>query len=93
MRKLIAYGAVWCDPCKRMAPVIDRVFSDSDFQSWYSGIERVDVDADPVRAAKAGVNALPTYVIVDEGGNEIKRHVGVWNGPYIEQKLREWLTS
>lgn len=91
MRTLLFFTASWCDPCKRIAPVIDDIFSDPDLHKFYSGVERVDVDIDPIRAAKNRVNGLPTFIIVNENNEEVARHEGIWSGVYMRNKIIDWL--
>lgn len=36
----------------------------------------IDVDEDPVAAAKYGVRGVPTMIVVDQDGNELRRVTG-----------------
>ena len=69
---LIDFFAEWCGPCKMMAPVLDEVARD------YAGklkVVKVDVDESGETAAKFGVTAMPTFVLV-KNGQETFRRVG-----------------
>lgn len=72
-QKLLHFTAEWCNPCKRMAPIIDE------FISNYPEIEyvRINVDENPSVAIENGVMSIPNLVIID--GDIKKQHVGVAN--------------
>lgn len=91
MRKLLIFTASWCDPCRRMAPIMEDLFSSGDLDPWYSGREIIDVDTDWKTPQRWGVNGVPTYIILDDRGQEIARHTGAWSGLYIRQHMRDWL--
>jgi thioredoxin 1 len=69
---LIDFFAEWCGPCKRMAPVLDEVARDFDGKLK---VVKVDVDESGEIAARFGVTAMPTFVVVKDG-KELFRHVG-----------------
>ena len=67
---LIDFFAEWCGPCKMMAPVLDEVARD------YAGklkVVKVDVDESGEIAAKFGVTAMPTFVLVKDGQETFRR--------------------
>jgi len=69
---LIDFFAEWCGPCKMMAPVLDEVARD------YAGtlkVVKVDVDESAETAARFGVTAMPTFVLVKDG-QETYRRIG-----------------
>jgi thioredoxin-like negative regulator of GroEL len=39
-------------------------------------VVEIDVDEDPVAAAKYGIRGVPTLILVDDNGNELKRVSG-----------------
>ena len=69
---LVDFFAEWCGPCKMMAPVLDEVARD------YAGklkVVKVDVDESGETAARFGVTAMPTFVLV-KNGREAFRRIG-----------------
>lgn len=70
--KLYDFWAEWCGPCKMMNPLIDEI------ESEHPEIEiiRVNVDENPGLSQEYGVRSIPTYVLVDESGEEVKRLIG-----------------
>lgn len=70
---LIDFWAVWCGPCRMIAPTIEELATD------YSGkatIAKVDVDEAPGLAEQFGVSSIPTLLVLKDG-KEVKRFVGV----------------
>jgi thioredoxin 1 len=61
---LIDFWAIWCGPCKMLAPVVDEV------AAAYSGkvkVGKMDVDSNPVTPQRYGVRGIPTLLIFKNG--------------------------
>ena len=72
---LLDFSAVWCGPCKVLAPIVEKLADE------YKGKVRVgklDIDESPGVASKFGIRGVPTVVVFKEG-KEAGRHVGVTN--------------
>ena len=69
---LYDFWAEWCGPCKMMNPIVDEI--ELDFPKLE--IVRVNVDENPSLMEEYGVRSIPTYVLTDEDGAEIKRVIG-----------------
>jgi thioredoxin 1 len=72
---LLDFSAVWCGPCKVLAPIVEKLADE------YKGKVRVgklDIDESPGVASKFGIRGVPTVVVFKEG-KESGRHVGVTN--------------
>jgi thioredoxin 1 len=80
---LLDFSAVWCGPCKALAPIIDRI---ADEKAGQARVGKIDVDDSPHTATRFGVRSFPT-VIVFKGGREVARQVGVTS----KQRLLELL--
>lgn len=68
---MLKFSAVWCGPCKVIAPVIDKL------APQYPQVFMGDVDVDEVQevAQEHKVTAMPTFVFLTNG-IETKRVVG-----------------
>tara|TARA_R100000365_G_C2748096_1_gene78859 strand:+ start:6944 stop:7144 length:201 start_codon:yes stop_codon:yes gene_type:complete len=49
-------------------------------------VKDIDVDLDPDLAQKHHVRGVPTLVLIDDKGNEVRRSVGMLS----ETQLKEW---
>jgi len=72
---LLDFSAVWCGPCRVLAPVVDRI---ADELNGKVRVGKIDIDDSPDTAAKFAIRGVPT-VVVFKGGKESGRHVGVAN--------------
>ena len=61
---LVDFSATWCAPCKKLEPILHEIAGD------YSGrlkVVKVDVEEAPQTAAKFGVMAVPTVLLMKDG--------------------------
>ena len=82
---LIDFFAEWCGPCKVMAPVLDDVARE------YQGklkVVKVDVDESGEIAARFGVTAMPTFVLL-KNGEEAYRRIGAAPKPVFLRELQQ----
>ena len=65
MNKLLCFTAHWCSPCKEMQPILDQLDQ--------SRLIRYDVDKAVDERVKYKISAIPTFILIDEQGNELER--------------------
>jgi thioredoxin 1 len=82
MRKLIAFKAAWCGPCKMLTPILKQL------QTEGYNIEMVDVDEDTKRAEENNVLSIPTLDFYD--GDKKYRRI---SGLQTKQKLVEFFAE
>jgi thioredoxin 1 len=69
---LVDFSAVWCGPCKQIAPLIDQLADE------YVGkvkVTHLDIDESPGTASKYGIRGVPTLMVF-KGGELVAQHIG-----------------
>jgi len=61
---LIDFWAVWCGPCKMVAPIIEELATEFDGKAK---IGKLDVDSNQQTSIKFGVRSIPTLLLFKDG--------------------------
>jgi putative thioredoxin len=80
---LVDLWATWCEPCKALGPLLEKVVDD------FNGavrLARIDCDKEQALAASFGVRSIPTVVLIREG-----QLVDAFTGALPESAIREFL--
>ena len=72
MLEVKKFSAVWCGPCRALAPVMNEI------KGQFSNVKFTDYDVDTAyeAAEEYGIRSVPTVVIVKDGV-EINRFTGM----------------
>lgn len=79
MKKLIKFEKDNCKPCEMVSDYLS---------SKNVGFEAINAYDNPMKASKMKVRSVPTLMLLDNEGNEIKRIVG-YNPQEIDQLIEE----
>lgn len=80
---LVDFWAVWCGPCRAVAPVLDQI---SEEQDGKLVIAKLNVDENPNLAAKYRITSIPAMKVF-KGGEEVREIIGAMPKQMIEEQL------
>ena len=84
---LVDFWAVWCGPCKMIAPVVEQIASE------YEGklkVGKVDVDNNQQTAMQYGIRSIPTLLVFKDG-RVVEQIVGAAPKKALTDKLAKHL--
>ncbi len=84
---LVDFWAVWCGPCKMIAPILDELTDELDGKLL---IGKLDVDHNPNTAMAYGVMSIPTLLLFKDG-QPVERIVGYQPKPQLVNRLQKHL--
>lgn len=86
---LTDFWAVWCAPCRMIAPVLEQIASE------YEGkiqVAKLDVDHNPQTAMAYGVMSIPTLILF-KNGKPVERIIGFMPKERLLSKILPHLDS
>ena len=84
---LVDFWAVWCGPCKAIAPIVDGI------AKTYAGklkVAKVNVDENPATPSRYSVRGIPSLFFF-KGGKVADQIVGLVPQEAIEEKIQRLL--
>ncbi|MEO1128619.1 MAG: thioredoxin [Planctomycetota bacterium] len=82
---LVDFWAEWCQPCRLLAPTIDKIASEFDGKVK---VGKVDIDSNRQVSVEYKITAIPT-ILIFKGGEVQKKFVGMTNEGDIQTALNE----
>lgn len=70
---LVDVGAVWCPPCRKMAPVIDSLVESKDLNFH---LVKIDGGSQLLLLKELGISSLPVFIVYKKG-KEVWRRQGI----------------
>jgi thioredoxin 1 len=80
---LLDFWAVWCGPCKHIAPVVEEIANDYDGKLK---VGKVDVDNNPEISMKFGIRSIPTLMVF-KGGKVVEQVIGAVHKRNLLEKV------
>lgn len=84
---VVDFGAEWCGPCKRLAPVIEELAGDFDGKAK---IATLDVDESKQSASKFNIMSVPTLIFF-KAGKPVDQVVGLVPKQNLTEKINSLL--
>jgi thioredoxin 1 len=82
---LIDFWADWCNPCKRISPILDEISDE-----YKLPVGKLNVDENPEKTLEYSVSSIPTMVLF-KGGNPVKTILGANPKHIMIKELQEWI--
>jgi len=82
---LVDFWAEWCGPCKTLAPLLDEIAAE---QAGKVKVAKINVDINPVLAARYGIQSIPTLLYF-AGGELRDKTIGLTGKRAILSKLEQ----
>ena len=86
---LLDFTAVWCGPCKAIAPLLDQVAAEKQGQLK---VLKIDIDQNTDTPNKFGVQSIPTLIFF-KGGKVFERKVGSMSKSALDSLVAKVLNA
>ena len=70
-RGILYFSAPWCGPCKVMSPLMEQMAKQGKIK-----MKKINIDYDATMPQQYNIKSIPTMILTDLDGNEIKRTTG-----------------
>ena len=81
---LVDFWASWCGPCRMLAPVVEELAQEHEADLT---VGKVNVDEQPMLAARYGISSIPTLILF-RNGKPVSTSVGVRPKSSLEALLK-----
>ncbi len=86
---LVDFWAVWCGPCRLIAPIIEELANEYDGKMKFA---KLDVDVNQKTAMEYGIRSIPTLLIF-KNGKVVASVIGAVPKPNLVSKIEDVLKN
>ena len=86
---LVDFWAVWCAPCRAIAPTVEAV---AEKYASTARVVKVNVDDNPSISQRYGIKGIPTLILF-KGGKEEERVVGATSKEAISRMIDKHVSA
>ena len=83
MRHILYFTADWCNPCKKVKPIVEELNRNSSIK-----FQVIDADSEIELIKSFQVRSVPTFIVVQDG-KEIKRATGAQTKEQLERLMSD----
>jgi thioredoxin 1 len=83
VRHILYFTADWCNPCKKVKPIVEELNRDSSIKFQF-----IDVDQELEMVKNMNVRSVPTFIVVEDG-SEVKRAVGAQTREQLQELMSD----
>ena len=81
MKHILYFTADWCNPCKKVKPIVEELNRDSAVK-----FQLIDVDQELEMVKNMNVRSVPTFIVIEDG-SEVKRTVGAQTREQLQKLM------
>tara|TARA_B100000497_G_C7367344_1_gene237190 strand:- start:65 stop:322 length:258 start_codon:yes stop_codon:yes gene_type:complete len=81
---ILFFNASWCEPCGVLKPVMDQIAREG------IPVKSINTEYDAAMNEKYSPKSIPTLILTDMGGQEIKRTQA---GGWTKEQVLNWFNS
>ena len=81
MSHILYFTAEWCNPCKRVRPIVEELNKDG-----VAKFQLIDADDNLELCKKFEIKAIPTFILIEDG-QEVRR----MNGAKTREQLEDFI--
>jgi thioredoxin 1 len=81
VKHILYFTADWCNPCKRVKPIVEELNRDSAVKFQF-----IDVDQETEMAKNMNVRSVPTFIVIEDG-SEVKRVTGAQTREQLQELM------
>jgi thioredoxin 1 len=81
---ILFFNAPWCQPCQVLKPVMEQIAREG------INVKSINTEYDAQFTEQYSPRSIPTLIMTDMGGNEIKRAVA---GGWTKEQVLNWFNS
>ena len=84
MRNILYFTADWCNPCKKVKPIVEELNRDSADVKF----QMIDADQETDLVKQFKISSVPTFIVVEDG-DEIFRISGAQSKVQLESLMND----